>query len=362
MTIQSTLIEGLNQQILQAKVNSIKVNDFQFPNHFPIKKVNAFAWRMLTNVNAGINVAADIVGDNSSTPRKKRPIFQSANGDLPKLAISREMKRSEIKDYQVALALAQNPLAVELVQYWANDVDFCFNGVQAQLEYLSWALLSNAGKLTFSSSNNAAVASEFDLDYQVDATTQKKANSTTWATADSADPIGDIAAAVISGKTIGANIKYVFISLANFYKLSSCTQIIKACSAYIANVAGNPQTPDLAAINKMLATQAWLNGVQLVIVDQYVTRELADGTQTLANPFADNVAVFSESAILGSTQYDLLQDNGNVMLRAERAHTVVKKYSHPEPLKEVTLAEADVIPVLDTAYKNIYLKTNAVAW
>jgi hypothetical protein len=40
----------------------------------------------------------------------------------------------------------------------------------------------------------------------------------------------------------------------------------------------------------------------------------------------------------------------------------VKKYSIPEPLTEVTLAEADALPVLDTAYKNIYLKTDATAW
>lgn len=359
--ITKTLIEGLNEKILQAKVNSIIVNGFTFPTHFPLKKVNAFAWKMLTNQKGGINVAADVVADNASLQRKKRPIFMSASGDIPKIGISRDMKRSEIKEYQVALAMAGDPAAIELIQYWAEDVEFCFNGVQSQLEYIAWALASNAGKLAFTSSNNAAVATEFDLDYQVESD-QKKVNSASWATAVSADVIGDFAAAVKSGKEISANIKYAFMGLDNFYRVASADQVLKASASFMQNLTGTSQTPDLAAVNQMLAKQAWLNGIQIIVVDQTISRELANGTQSTANPFADNVCVFSETNVLGSTQYDILRDNSQVAMRAERAHTVVKKYSHPEPLVEVTLAEADAIPVLDTAYKNIYLKTNAVAW
>ena len=359
--MKNTLIEGLNAKILQAKVSKIDVSPFTFATHFPLKKVNAFTWKSITNQNAGINVAADIVADGSTLQRKKRPIFESATGDLPKIGISRDMTRKELKDYQVGLALAGDPMALELVQYWADDVEFCFKGVQAELEFIAYSLLSNAGKLSFTSANNASFATEFDLDYQVDSA-QKKNNSATWATAASADPIGDFADAVVYGKAIGANIKHAFISLDNFYRFASADQIIKACASYLQNATGIAQTPDLASINSMLARQAWLNGIQLHIIDSTVTRELASGTQTVANPFNENVCIFSESAVLGSTQYDILQDKSQVVLRAERAHTVVKKYSTPEPLTEVTLAEADAVPVLDSAYKNIYMKTNAVAW
>lgn len=359
--INNTLIQGLNEKILQTKVTNIDVAPFSFPTHFPLKKINAFTWKTLTNKNSAINVAADVVADNASLGRKKRAIFQSATGDLPRIGISRDMKRSEIKEYQIALALAGDPMAIELVQYWADDVEFCFTGVQSELEFMAWALFSNAGKLAFTSSSNAAFATEFDLDYQVEEG-QKKANTTSWATAASADVIGDFVAGVEAGKLIGSNIKHAFTSLANFYRMASSAQMIKVCASYLNNASGNAQTPDLAAINFALAKQAWLNGVQLHVIDATVSRELADGTTTTANPFADNVIVFSETANLGSTQYDILRDNSQVALRAERAHTVVKKYSHPEPLTEVTMAEADAVPVLDTAYRNIYLKTNAVAW
>lgn len=354
-------IQGLNEKILQAKVNKIDVNGFYFGRLFPLKKVNQFLWKTLTNQKAGINVAADVVADGATLPRKKRPIFQSATGDIPKLGISRDMTRAELKEYQVALALAGDPMAIELVDFWANDVEFCFNGVQSELEYIALALVSNAGVLAFTGTNNATFANEFNLDYQVE-TDQKKNNSVSWATSATADPIGDFKTAVTAGKAINANIKHAFISLDNWYRLATCDQIIKACASFASNALSIAQTPSLETVNAMLKTQAWLNGITLHVIDATITRELASGVQTSANPFADNVCVFSETPVLGSTQYDILNDKSQVVTKAIRTHTIVKKYSTPEPLTEVTMAEADAIPVLDSAYKNIYMKTNAVAW
>lgn len=359
--IGKTLIEGLNEKTLQAKVDRINVNGFLFGKHFPIRKVNNYTWKMLTNQLSGKNVAADIHADNSTIIRKARPIFQSATGDLPHIAISRDMKRSEIKEYQVALAMAGDANATELVRYWADDTEFCFNGVQSELEYIAWALASNAGVLSFTSANNAAVATEFDLDYQIDEEAKMKVD-TSFENAASADIIGTFAKAVKLGKKRNSNIKYAFMSLDEFYRIATADQIIKQCASYVQNLTGTSQTPDLEAVNAMLRKQTWLNGVQIVVIDQDITRELADGTQTMANPFADHRIIFAESQNLGSTQYDVLNTNDDVVMKAVRSHTVVKKYSTTEPLTEVTLAEADVLPVFDSAYKNLYLRTDGQSW
>lgn len=359
--MNSTLIQGLNEKILQAKVNAIDVRPFQFPTYFPLRQVNAFNWKTLTNKNFGHNVAADIAADNASVGRKRRPIFQSASGDLPRLAISREMRRTDIKEYQVALALAGDIYARELVQYWAEDVEYCFTGVQAELEYIAWALLSGGGKLAFTPTNNAYMATEFSLDYEVE-DAQLIKNSVSWATPASGDGIGDFRKAIEEGKKINSSIRHAFMALSTFYKYASLEQIIKACASYLDNATGTAQTPDLESVNKMLKKQAWLNGIQIHVVDIDVTRELSDGTQTMGNPFADNIVVFSEVPVLGSTQYGLLKDSAQNVMRSERKHTVVKKYSEPEPLKEVTIGEADALPVLDTAYKNIYMNVAATSW
>lgn len=356
------MIEGLDAQIVQARVNGIDAKPFLFGTYFPIKKVNGFSWKTLTNQAAKLNVAADIHADGSTTLRKARPNFESARGDIPFISISRELGRSEIKDYQVALAMAQDADATKLVQYWGEDVDFCFTGVQSELEYIAWALASNAGKLSFTTNNNASFANQFDLDYDV-YDFQKQKTSSDWGNASSADIIGDLRKFVKLAKGKGLNPKFIFMNMDEFYKITSSEQIIKACSNYIFNAVGVAQSPDIDEVNKMLGKQAWLNGLQIRVIDQTITREFADGTSTSGNPFADARIIVSEKEILGTTQYDILKENvSEGVIRVERAHTVVKKYGTVEPLTEVTLGQADAIPVLDTAYRNLYVRTDGKAW
>ena len=360
-TVVNTLIEGLTDRMVQSRVNSIDTTPFLFGRYFPVKKVNGFVWKTLGNQLAKKNVAADIHTDNGTILRKRRPIFESAKGDIPFISISRDMKRSEIKDYQTELALAPDADATALVQYWGEDVDFCFNGVQSELEYIAWALASNAGKLAFTTTNNATFANEFDLDYDVD-DEQKKTVSVDWADKNNADIIGDFAKWVVAAKALGLNPKFAFVNLNELYHICSAEQIIKACASFASNALNIQQTPDLAQVNSMLAKQAWLNGIQLRVIDQTITREFQDGTQTSGNPFADRRLVLSETERLGTTQYDILQENEQLILRAVRSHTVVKKYGTIEPKSEVTIGQTDAIPVFDTAYRNFYVKTDGNAW
>ncbi len=360
-TIVNTLIQGLTQQMVQARLNTADATPFLFGTHFPVRKVNGFIWRTLGNQLAKRNVAADLHTDNGTIVRKRRPIFESAKGDIPFISISREMTRSEIKEYQTELAFAQDDDATRLVQFWGEDVDFCFNGVQSELEFIAWALASNAGKLSFTTTNNATYANEFDLDYDVD-DEMKRATGSDWNNASQADIIGDLATLVKFAKDNSLNPKFAFVNLEELYRICSAEQIIKACASYIQNAVGMSQTPDLAAVNAMLAKQAWLNGIQLRVIDQTITREFADGSQTSGNPFANRRLILSETERLGTTQYDILQENSDLILRAERAHTIVKKYGTAEPQSEVTIGQADAVPVFDTAYRNVYVKTDGNAW
>lgn len=354
-------MRGLTSQMVQSRLNSFDATPFLFGKYFPVKKVNGFVWKTLQNQLTKANVAADLHADNSTVVRKRRPIFESAKGDIPFISISREMTRSEIKDYQTELAYAGDADATKLVQYWGDDVDFCFGGVQSELEYIAWALASNAGKLAFTTTNNATFANEFDLDYDVDEELKVK-TSIDWGQSSKADIIGDLARYVKLGKKHQLNIKYAFINLEELYKISCADQIIKASASYMANAVGIAQTPDLETINKVLARQAWLNGIQLRVIDQTITREFADGTSTSENPFANCRMILSEREVLGRTQFDTITDNNNLILKAVRSHTTVKKYGTSEPLKEVTIGEADAVPVFDTAWRNIYVRTDAEDW
>jgi len=360
-TVVNTLIVGLTQQMIQARINTIDVKPFMFGRYFPVKKVNGFVWKTLSNQLAKRNVAADLHTDNGTIIRKRRPIFESAKGDIPFISISRDMKRSEIKDYQTALAFAPDGDATELVQYWGEDVDFCFNGVQSELEYIAWALASNAGKLSFTTTNNATFANEFDLDYDVD-DAQKVKTSTDWNNSSQADILGDLVTLVKTAKSLGLNPKFAFINQDELYRICTSQQIIKACASFMVNAINAAQTPDLAQVNGMLAKQAWMNGLQLRVIEQDITREFTDGSTSSGNPFADRRMIISETERLGTTQYDILEENEDTILRAVRSHTIVKKYGTIEPKSEVTIGQADAVPVFDTAYRNLYVKTNAQNW
>ena len=360
-TIVNTLIDGLTSQMVQARLNSVDAKPFLFGTHFPVKKVNGFVWRTLGNQLAKKNVAADLHTDNGTVLRKRRPLFESAKGDIPFISISREMTRSEIKDYQTARALAQDGDAISLVDYWGVDVDFCFTGVQSELEFIAWKLASNAGVLRFTTTTNATYANEFDLDYDVDDDMKQKTGSD-WSQTASADIIGDLVKLVKFAKGKGLNPKFAFINQDELYKICSADQIIKACASYLSNAVGMSQTPDLTQVNTMLAKQAWLNGIQLRVVDQTITREFVDGTSTSGNPFENSRLILSETERLGSTQYDILAESNDLILRAERSHTVVKKYGTCEPQSEITIGQADAVPVFDTVYRNLYVKTDAKEW
>ena len=88
-TIVNTLIDGLTSQMVQARLNSVDAKPFLFGTHFPVKKVNGFVWRTLGNQLAKKNVAADLHTDNGTVLRKRRPLFESAKGDIPFISISR---------------------------------------------------------------------------------------------------------------------------------------------------------------------------------------------------------------------------------------------------------------------------------
>lgn len=362
-TVVNTLIHGLNQQMVEARLNTLDMKPFLFGTHFPVKKVTGFDWKTLTNQLSKRNVAADIHSDNGTIVRKRRPIFESAKGDIPYIAISREMSRSDIKKYQTELALAKDEDATNLVQFWGEDIDFCATGVQAELEYIAWTLASNAGVCKFNTTTNATYANEFDLDYDVDEE-QKQTALTNWSDSSNADIIGDLVALRKIAKARGLNPRYGFINLDELYRIASAEQIIKACASFASNALGISQTPNLTQINTMLGQQAWLGGLQLKVIDTDITREFEDGTSTSGNPFADHRLILSESEKLGTTQYDILDDDdaSHSIIRAVRSHTVIKKYGTIEPKSEVTIGEADAIPVLDTAYRNLYVRTDKTSW
>jgi len=158
-TVINTLIHGLSQQMVQARLNTADAKPFLFGTHFPVKKVNGFNWRTLENQVGRAHVAADLHADNGTIVRKHRPLFASAKGDIPFIAISREMKRSELKEYQTALAFAQDSDATALVEYWGNIVYWVHTFLlYSALGFYFGRVWSKCNHLQFTASKRKAAA------------------------------------------------------------------------------------------------------------------------------------------------------------------------------------------------------------
>ena len=94
-------------------------------------------------------------------------------------------------------------------------------------------------------------------------------------------------------------------------------------------------------------------------------KEKDDGSRITGNPFADNVVMFSESKVLGSTYWKKPADmnlKGSVAIKAMNGHTCVKKYSTEEPIEEVTVGIANAFPAWLSSGRSFLMDTSNSTW
>ena len=358
-----TLMLGLNEKDMQAVINTYDLKPFYYPTLFPLKETPFLTWKML-EAQAGLKIAADLVARGSTIPKKTREAISRIQGDIPKLGISREMLEDELTEYDLMVAMSgTNPDLKALVEFWANDTQYCWTGIAAKAEYIALRQIS-LGQVKFDNTNNAAVVTEYDVNYGMLAT-QKLGVDTSWTGA--GKPFTkDIPAALAAGKALfGATYKYAFMNSNTLAKFAALEETVKTCASYLSNLSGVAQEPDLAAINQALLKKIKFKGLQIIEIDQDITIEKADGTRTTGNPFEDDVVLFSESKVLGNTWWkkpiDAKQTN-SVAEKAMNGHTLIKKYSDESPIREVTEGIANLFPAWNLAGRSLLMQVNGVAW
>lgn len=362
--MQKSLMQGLNEKDMGAVINTYDLKPYYYPTLFPLTETPFLTWKMLEG-QAGLKIAADIVSRGSTIPKKTREAISRIQGDIPKIAVSREKQEDELTEYDIMLAMsANNPDLRAIVEFWAEDTAYCWNGVAARAEWIALKQIS-LGKVTLTNANNGSVVTEFDVDYQIPSA-QKKGVDTSWATTASAKPFSkDFRAAIATGKALGATYKFAFMNTATLAKLVQTDEAIKYCASYLSNLAGMSQAPSLANVNSMLLSQVAFNGLQIIEVDQDITIELPDGSRSTGNPFEDDVVLFSESKILGKTHWKRPIDmnlSNSVAMKAMNAHTLIKKYSEESPVKEVTEGIANLFPAWNLANRSVLMQVNNTSW
>jgi hypothetical protein len=362
--MQKTLMVGLNEKDMQAVVNTYDLKPYYYPTLFPMTETPFLTWKMLEG-QAGLKIAADLVARGATIPKKTREAISRIQGDIPKISISREKLEDELTDYDLLVAMAsQNPDLKAIVEFWAEDTQFCWTGVAARAEWIALKQIS-LGKVAFTNLNNHGVVTEYNVDYQIPAA-QKLGASVAWGTVATAKPITvDFPAAIAKGKTIGASYKYAFMNPTTAEKLVATDQVVKMCASFATSALGLPSLPSLEDVNSLLKRTIKLNGLQIAVIDQDITIELADGSRTTGNPFEDDVVLFSESKVLGKTHWKRPIDmnlQNSVAMKAMNGHTMIKKYSEESPVKEVTEGIANLFPAWNLAGRSVLMQINATSW
>lgn len=365
--MQRSLMIGITEKDMQAVVNTYDLNPYYYPTLFPLKENYTMTWKAL-ETQVGLKIAGDLVARGASINKKTREAIARIQGDIPKVAIKRTKDENELNEYEIMVAMTSaNPDLRALVEAWAEDTQFCWDGVAARLEWIALQSIS-LGKVTLTNENNNSVITEYDVDYQIDATQKVgfQTGSAAWNTTGAKPFSKDFKAIVANAKKKGIRLKYAFMNLDTFSLMAQTEEVVKLSASFAANALNIAQTPSLEQVNAAMKGLAYLRGLQVVVIDQDITIEKDDGSRPFSgNPFADDVVMFSESKVLGSTYWKKPADmnlKGSVAIKAMNGHTCVKKYSTEEPIEEVTVGIANAFPAWLSSGRSFLMDTSNNTW
>ena len=364
--MQNSLMVGLTQADMQAVVSTYDLNDFYYPTLFPLRETHLLTWKMI-EVHAGIRLAADLVSRGNPLTPKARTSATKLSGEIPKISIAREKNETDLTDYDLMIASASpNTPNTAMVEAWAEDTRYCWESIAARAEWIALQQIS-LGKVAFTEENNASTMNQFNVDYLIPAA-QKIGVATPYHTTTDGKPLSkDFPKALKIGRDKhGVQYKYAFMNIDTFAKLINQDEVIKNCASLLHSVAGISNTPDLSTLNAFLARRTEIfRGLQIILIDQNITLEQANGTRITGNPFADDVILFSESKTLGNTFWKApidLKLPASDTLKVLHGHTLIKKYAKENPVKEVTEGIANLFPTWTLAPRSLLMQISSQNW
>lgn len=354
---------GLQEKDMQAVVNTFNLNDFYYPTLFPLREQSTLTWKSI-EVQAGLHIAGDLVARGASISEKTREAITRLQGDIPKIAVKRTMEEDQLNEYDIMVAMSSgNADLRQLVEVWAEDTRYCFNAVASRLEWIALQSIS-LGKFSLSKMNNVSIVTEYNMDYMLD--DHKLGSAKAWSNTTNAHPLSkDFRKVISDARKDGIYLRYAFMNGSTFAKMAETDEVCKMSASFAANALNIAYTPSLENVNTAIKGIAYLYGLEIVVLDQVITLELEDGSRVTANPFADDVVMFSESKQLGNTFWKKPADmnlQGSVAIKAMNGHTCVKKYSEEEPIREVTIGLANAIPAWTTSQRSYLMDVEHTNW
>ena len=177
-----------------------------------------------------LKIAADIVSRGSPFHARHVKPFHASKVIFRRFQFPVRNWKTSLTEYDIMVAMASNnPDLTAIVEFWAEDTKIYWDGVAARAEWIALQQIS-LGRVKFTNSNNAAVVTEYDVDYQIPAA-QKIGVATSYTSGtDGKFFTKDVPTALKLGKKLyGATYKFAFMNVDTFAKVAERPEVYKRC-------------------------------------------------------------------------------------------------------------------------------------
>ncbi len=287
-------------------------------------------------------VAADVVALDSEKPLKSRPVLKKANGNIPKIAITRYKDEKDLVGLRSLLfdPNSENEIARQLI---AEPADAVARGVKERIEYMHLQTIST-GMCVVPDAEN--VGTGIRVDFGLEASHKFGASKIAWGE-DGATPISDVLRVISAAADKGYVITRIMSDRATFNQARNSAEGRELVAGFL----GLDSLNRAASSANFIAAFADENGgVVWEVVDRAVIVE-KNGKRTPVRPFAAGIVSFLTMDQVGTLQYgasieDTFPTEG-VTYSKVAPYITVMQYSKTDPKREWTAAEGFALPVPD---------------
>lgn len=362
--MERSILKELTKVNVEAYVNrqrELFLQKLYWQQFFPLKYTTQLTWESLQG-SGGNPVMADVIEYNSSAPLKSRRVVTKTTGDIPKIAIKRQMDEKDMNDYNILKALSQGDAnRSALLDLVFNDIDFCYTGVMARTEYLAMQALSH-GTIDLTTSNNNGIVTEVACDFGIPAG-NKTAVGVVWSNATGCTPIADITTVQETARAAGYPLSYTLMDRTAFTQMVASTEVQDKYSVYQGVSARARKTaPTFADLNGLL--EAYLLP-QIILVDSQVRFENEAHTLSNVAAWKTGYVTFINDLKVGNILHGPIAEEtaesvSKKAIQVKRDHILLSKWSDLEPFGEFTKGQANAFPRFTDVDGIFILQTNVI--
>lgn len=309
-----------------------------------------------------IEAMAAVISDGSEIPLHGRDALKKLQGEIPTIAVGREMTA---KNYRELITLQSLANVADQAAFNAildsiyNDVNYVGNAVHRRVNSMALQAVSTASIVIDNTNNPDGIS--FTLQLGMPAENKRKV-AKVWSDP-SATIVKDIQDAVEAGYAKGKVFSKILVSRKLFLYMIKNTEVQNYVRGFL-NLTGNSNVSfvtNLTNINGFLAANTL---PQIEIVEE-VSPVQKDGKKTIVNSWDENNAVFIPSDNLGlihsAFNNEAIMGNPSIYQYGDFFGAQIMRWYSPRPLTEYTAAEYLAIPGYEQVANSFIIQTDKVA-